>query len=63
MSACKFLVGTQGTILLCDTRLYYEDKERWGDPEEFRPERFIGENGYFEYLFQKFIYVFKIQCS
>ncbi|OXA44558.1 Farnesoate epoxidase [Folsomia candida] len=35
----------KGTILLADTRLYSESKEVWGDPEVFRPERFLNEAG------------------
>ncbi|XP_021961477.1 farnesoate epoxidase [Folsomia candida] len=38
----------KGTIILVDTRLYCENKQIWGDPEVFRPERFIGENGELE---------------
>ncbi|XP_021961478.1 farnesoate epoxidase isoform X1 [Folsomia candida] len=38
----------KGTIIVADTRLYCENKQIWGDPEVFRPERFIGENGEIE---------------
>lgn len=30
---------------MMDMRLYYQEKKIWGDPEAFRPERFINEGG------------------
>ncbi|XP_035713828.1 farnesoate epoxidase isoform X2 [Folsomia candida] len=36
------------SIIMVDTRLYFEDKTIWGDPEMFRAERFIGEHGELE---------------
>ncbi|OXA45130.1 Farnesoate epoxidase [Folsomia candida] len=38
----------KGTIVIADTRLHCENKQIWGDPEVFRPERFIGEHGELE---------------
>ncbi|XP_035705297.1 farnesoate epoxidase isoform X2 [Folsomia candida] len=39
----KYIIK-KDTMIMVDTRLYYEDKETWTDPEVFRPERFINEN-------------------
>ncbi|KAL3889837.1 hypothetical protein ACJMK2_002164, partial [Sinanodonta woodiana] len=36
----------KGTTLLPDINSVLSDPKIWGDPEEFRPERFIGEEGY-----------------
>ncbi|XP_076636803.1 methyl farnesoate epoxidase [Colletes latitarsis] len=33
--------------LLANLKSVHMDKEHWGDPKEFRPERFIDENGQF----------------
>ncbi|OXA45390.1 farnesoate epoxidase [Folsomia candida] len=41
----KDYIIKKDTIIMSDTRLYYENKEDWPDPEVFRPERFLDEAG------------------
>ncbi|OXA45059.1 farnesoate epoxidase [Folsomia candida] len=43
--AYKDYIIKKDTIIMSDTRLYYENKEDWIDPEAFRPERFLDEAG------------------
>ncbi|GLH03092.1 Cytochrome P450 306a1, partial [Gryllus bimaculatus] len=33
------------TIVICNLHAMHHDKELWGDPENFRPERFLDEHG------------------
>lgn len=33
--------------ILANLMSVHQDKEHWGDPENFRPERFIDDNGLF----------------
>ena len=40
-----FFVFVQGTIMIANLHAAYFSKEIWSDPESFRPERYIGENG------------------
>lgn len=35
----------EGTIIFLNTWGIHRSKEHWGDPESFRPDRFIDENG------------------
>lgn len=35
----------QGTVLFYNLYSIYNDKDYWKDPETFRPERFLTENG------------------
>lgn len=35
----------QGTMIIVDLRLYYEDEKRFRNPERFCPERFISDKG------------------
>lgn len=35
----------KGTILLPNLHSFHHDKDIWGDPENFRPERFINDDG------------------
>lgn len=35
----------QGTILFYNLHAIYNEKTYWKDPENFRPERFLNENG------------------
>ncbi|XP_021961712.2 farnesoate epoxidase [Folsomia candida] len=41
----KDYIIKKDTIIMSDTRLYYENKEDWIDPEVFRPERFLDKAG------------------
>ncbi|XP_021961918.1 farnesoate epoxidase [Folsomia candida] len=43
--AYKDYIIKKDTIIMADTRLYYESQENWTDPDAFRPERFLNEAG------------------
>ncbi|OXA44400.1 farnesoate epoxidase [Folsomia candida] len=43
--AYKDYIIKKDTIIMADTRLYYESEENWTDPDAFRPERFLNEDG------------------
>lgn len=35
----------KNTIVMASIFALHNDKEVWGDPENFRPERFLNDNG------------------
>lgn len=41
----NWLYCSQGTVLFYNLDAIYSDKKLWTDPETFRPERFLNENG------------------
>ncbi|XP_035713952.1 cytochrome P450 2U1 [Folsomia candida] len=43
--AYKDYIIKKDTIIMADTRLYNESEENWTDPDAFRPERFLNEDG------------------
>ncbi|XP_021961917.1 farnesoate epoxidase [Folsomia candida] len=43
--AYKDYIIKKDTIIMADTRLYFESEENWTDPDAFRPERFLNEDG------------------
>lgn len=41
------LIPSQDTILFISLWSLFQDREHWGDPEQFRPERFLDADGKF----------------
>jgi len=44
---CSFITYTvlQNTMVLTGLYSYHNDPDVWGDPQVYRPERFLNENG------------------